>query len=266
MNILDTIVGYKRKEIEQNRDLYPIKLLEKSIYYNSPCVSLVKYLNRADLFGVIAEIKRASPSVGDLHPHVSVEKLSIGYMQHGASALSVLTDKQFFKGSLNDLKIARKFNFCPVLRKDFIIDEYQLHEARSYGADVVLLIARILTPERVKALALQAQALGLEVLLEVHSADEVHTHLCEEITLVGINARNLDTLKIDPTHHEEILSILPNKVTPIAESGIREASELARLKKVGFQGFLIGETFMRTTDPARTCGELIRKAKDLYAH
>src|SRR3954468_733795 len=141
MNILDQIISHKRKEVDERKSLYPLKLLEKSIYYNSPVVSLKKYLLREDKVGIIAEIKRKSPSRGMINQHVSIERTSIGYMQAGASALSVLTDKEYFGGTNEDLNTARKFNYCPILRKDFFIDEYQIYEAKSIGADVVLLIA-----------------------------------------------------------------------------------------------------------------------------
>src|SRR5262249_23227520 len=154
------IVEQKRKEVAERKSLYPVKLLEQSIFFASPAVSLKKYVQRKDLSGIIAEIKRKSPSKGPLNPHISVERTSIGYMQAGASALSVLTDKEFFGGSNEDLMVARKFNYCPILRKDFTIDEYQIIEAKSIGADAILLIAAIMEPQRVLALASFAHTLG----------------------------------------------------------------------------------------------------------
>ena len=153
MNILDQILAHKRKEVDERKGLYPVKLLEQSIYFATPAVSLKKYLLREDKSGIIAEIKRKSPSKGIINPHISVERTSIGYMQAGASALSVLTDKEFFGGSNEDLTLARKFNFCPILRKDFVIDEYQVIEAKSIGADAILLIAAALEPGRIKELS-----------------------------------------------------------------------------------------------------------------
>src|SRR5580700_3378362 len=151
MNILDEIIANKKKEVEERKSLYPVKLLEKSIFFTSPVVSLKKYLLRDDKEGIIAEIKRRSPSKGVLNQHISIEKISIGYMQGGASALSVLTDTKFFGGTNEDLIIARKFNYCPILRKDFTIDEYQIIEARYIGADAILLLANVLTPAQVEA-------------------------------------------------------------------------------------------------------------------
>src|SRR5688500_15119050 len=152
MNILDQIIAHKRKEVSDRKSLYPVKLLEQSIFFSSPTVSLKKYVQRKDKTGIIAEFKRKSPSKGIINAHASVERTTIGYMQAGASALSVLTDKQFFGGSNEDLVVVRKFNFCPIIRKDFTIDEYQIVEAKSIGADAILLIAAVLDPERSKAL------------------------------------------------------------------------------------------------------------------
>ena len=168
-NILDQIVAHKREEVAKRKEIYPVKLLEQSIYFNTPTVSLSKYLRRPDKLGIIAEFKRRSPSKGDINPYASVEEVSIGYMQAGASALSVLTDTHFFGGKNEDLTEARKFNYCPILRKDFVIDEYQIIEARSIGADAILLIAACLEKAEIKSLAALAQSLGLEVLIEIHN-------------------------------------------------------------------------------------------------
>src|SRR3954468_7885378 len=153
MNILEKIISQKRKEVDERKSFYPVKLLEKSIYYSSPVVSLKKYLLRDDKVGIIAEIKRKSPSKGVINQHVSIERTSIGYMQAGASALSILTDTEFFGGKNEDLTVARKYNYCPILRKDFTIDEYQVVEAKSIGADAILLISAILDPMQAKQLA-----------------------------------------------------------------------------------------------------------------
>src|ERR1700754_4995261 len=161
MNILDQIIVHKQKEVSEAKSLYPVKLLEQSIFFSSPTVSLKKYVQRDDKTGIIAEFKRRSPSKGVINAYASVERTTIGYMQAGASALSVLTDKQFFGGSNEDLKTVRKFNFCPVLRKDFTIDEYQVIEAKSIGADAILLIAAVLDPALSKTLTAFAHSLGM---------------------------------------------------------------------------------------------------------
>src|SRR5688572_19192414 len=185
MNILDQIIEYKRKEVSERKELYPVKFLEQSIYFGTQPVSLKKYIQREDKSGIIAEIKRKSPSKGVINPHVSVERTSIGYMQAGASALSVLTDKQFFGGSNEDLTIARKYNFCPILRKDFTIDEYQIVEAKSIGADAILLIAAVLSSDQINKLTGFAHSLGLEVLLEVHDEEELKSNLETGADLIG---------------------------------------------------------------------------------
>lgn len=259
MNILDTIIATKKTEVLERQALYPQKLLEQSPFFQGETVSLKKYLARCDLSGIIAEIKRASPSAGTLNQHFSVEKLSIQYMQAGASALSILTDKNYFKGSLEDLRTARKFNFCPILRKDFIIDEYQIIEARSYGADVILLIAACLTPAEAKRLARFSKSLGLEVLLEIHTKEELHTHLCSDVDCVGVNNRDLKTLKTDITTSLELIGEIPSGVTPVTESGISTPEAFCTLRDAGYKGFLIGEHFMKTSDPARALTHFMRK-------
>jgi indole-3-glycerol phosphate synthase len=198
MNILDQITEHKRKEVDQAKSLYPVKLLEQSIFFSSPTVSLKKYVQRDDKTGIIAEFKRRSPSKGVINAYASVERTTIGYMQAGASALSVLTDKQFFGGSNDDLKTVRKFNFCPILRKDFTIDEYQIVEAKSIGADAILLIAAILKPNEVKSLTRFAHSFGLEVLLEVHDEEELRSNLDSGADLIGVNNRNLKTFHPAP--------------------------------------------------------------------
>src|SRR6187200_1712301 len=192
MNILDQIIEHKRKEVSERKELYPIKFLEQSIFFGSQPVSLKKYIQREDKSGIIAEIKRKSPSKGIINPHVSVERTSIGYMQAGASALSVLTDKNFFGGSNEDLTVARKFNFCPILRKDFTIEEYQIVEAKSIGADAILLIAGILNHAKIKSLSELAHSLEMEVVLEIRDESELYSALNEFTDIVGVNNRNLN--------------------------------------------------------------------------
>ncbi len=257
MTILEKILSHKREEVKTNKELYPAKLLEQSTFFPTPCVSLVKYLARTDLVGIIAEIKRKSPSKGFINKHIAVDELATGYMQAGASALSVLTDQTFFGGSSADLTLARKNNFCPILRKDFIIDEYQLIEAKSIGADVVLLIAAALTPAEVSALSKKAKTLGLEVLLEVHSEEELQSNLIPTVDLIGVNNRNLSDFSMDLSLSERLSSKIPDRYTKVSESGIDSADAILRLRRAGFRGFLIGEAFMKTSKPARACEELI---------
>lgn len=262
MNILDQIVAYKKQEIAERKELYPIKLLEKSLYYSSPTVSLKKYLSRKDKSGIIAEFKRRSPSKGIINAYASVEEVSIGYMRAGASALSVLTDTQFFGGSSEDLKTARKFNFCPILRKEFIINEYQIYEARSIGADAILLIAEILQEKEVKQLAELAKSLDLEVLMEVHSKDQLQK-ATDAVNIIGVNNRNLETFEVDINTSYDLLRYIPNDIFKISESGISNPEVVFRLKEAGFNGFLIGELFMKSSHPGKKCLKFINEVNQL---
>lgn len=259
MNILDQILSSKYKEVEERKSLFPQKLLEQSIHFGVIPVSLRKYLQRPDKSGVIAEIKRKSPSKGVINDRISVERISIGYMQSGASALSVLTDKIFFGGDNEDLLLAREYNFCPILRKDFVIDEYQIIEAKSIGADAILLIAVALTPERLKELASFAKSLQLEVLMEVHDLSELQKNLHPEIDLIGVNNRNLKSFETDVNTSIELASHIPSEFVKVSESGISTPQVVADLKPHGFEGFLIGEAFMQQSRPELACAEFIQQ-------
>ncbi len=261
MDILQKIVDFKRKEVDERKGLFPIALLEKSTYFDGKPVSLKKYLMREDKTGIIAEIKRKSPSKGDINPYVSVERTSIGYMQAGASALSILTDKEFFGGKNEDLMLARKFNFCPILRKDFMIDEYQVIEAKSIGADVILLIAAVLSPAEINTLATLAKSLGMEVLLEVHSIEELERSIHPNIDVIGVNNRNLKTFEVSLQNSLDIVPHIPSDFVAVSESGIKTAQDVVNLKRVGFKGFLIGENFMAHSRPEIACKEFIEDVK-----
>jgi indole-3-glycerol phosphate synthase len=263
MNILDKILAHKHTEVEERKSLYPVKLLEQSIYFPSPTVSLKKYLLREDKSGIIAEIKRKSPSKGMINPHVSVERTSIGYMQAGASALSVLTDKEFFGGANEDLTTARRFNFCPILRKDFIIDEYQVSEAKSIGADAILLIAAALDPVRLMQLADFAHSLQLEVLLEVHDEAELKASLGVSVDLIGINNRSLKTFEVNTETSKRLSEFIPDSIVKVSESGIESPEAIIELKKYGFRGFLIGQVFMQSSRPEMVAKEFIRELRRL---
>lgn len=184
-------------------------------------------------------------------------------MQAGASALSVLTDTNFFGGTLDDLTTARRFNFCPILRKDFMIDPYQVIEAKSKGADVVLLIASAITPTQAKDLGDLAHSLGLEVLLEVHSEEELTSHIGDHVDLIGVNNRNLADFSVSIETSLKLAQKIPSGFTKVAESGIDDAATISILKAAGFSGFLIGEAFMKTTNPAAACRTLIEQAQRL---
>jgi indole-3-glycerol phosphate synthase len=262
MDTLQTIVEYKKKEVAEKKSLYPVKLLEKTIYFNSPCVSFKKYLQRNDLTGIIAEFKRKSPSRGFINKYADIEKTTLGYMQAGASALSVLTDTNFFGGKNEDLTTARKFNFCPILRKDFIVDEYQIIEAKSIGADVILLIAAVLDKEYIKNYTKLANDLGMEVLLEIHGEEELYK-IIPEIEVVGINNRNLKTMEVSIQNSLDILPKLSSSILKISESGIKTAEQLVQLKITGFNGFLMGEFFMKHGRPEEACMQFIKEVKQI---
>jgi indole-3-glycerol phosphate synthase len=263
MNILDKIIAHKHKEVAERKSLYPVKLLEQSIFFSSPTVSLKKYVQRKDKSGIIAEIKRKSPSKGTINSNVSIERTSIGYMQAGASALSILTDKEFFGGSSDDLTMARKFNFCPILRKDFIVDEYQIVEAKSIGADAILLIAAALPVKRLNELALFAKSLGLEILMEVHTAEELTSNHEAEVDLVGVNNRDLKTFVVSLEISKKLAPFMPKEKVLISESGIDSPAAIVELRKHGYEGFLMGETFMKHSRPEQAAKDFIEELNQL---
>ncbi|AEV34060.1 Indole-3-glycerol phosphate synthase [Owenweeksia hongkongensis DSM 17368] len=259
MNILERIINHKKKEVAERVSLYPTTLLQRSPYFQTTPLSLVLYLKRPEGHGIIAEIKRKSPSKGAINLYVDVEQTSIGYMQSGASALSVLTDNEFFGGSNADLTTARKFNYCPILRKDFIIDKYQITEAKSIGADAILLIAAALTPEQCRTLAKYANDLNMEVLLEVHNRNEIESYLNEYVQLVGVNNRDLRTFETRLETSLNLAEIIPDSFLKISESGLKTPKDVELLKQHGYSGFLMGERFMQEANPAKACSEFIRQ-------
>ncbi|TGE26120.1 indole-3-glycerol phosphate synthase TrpC [Hymenobacter aquaticus] len=258
--ILDKIVAHKRREVAERQSLVPAKLLERSLYFNSQPLSLRKYLQRDDLSGIIAEFKRKSPSKGWINQHAPVERTTLGYMQAGASALSVLTDAEFFAGKNEDLIVARRFNYCPILRKDFVVDEYQILEAKSIGADAILLIAAVLTPEEVLRFGQLARSLGLEVLLEVHDGEELARTLHPDaVNLVGVNNRNLHDFSVSLDTSKELAEQIPAEFVKVTESGLTSAAAITELRAFGYRGFLIGEAFMRSSRPEKACYALVQE-------
>lgn len=259
-NILQAIKDFKLTEVNNNKAITPIAKLAQSKYYESPTLSLKQYITRPDKSGIIAEFKRKSPSKPNINLYANPEEVTIGYMQAGASALSVLTDNNFFGGSSEDLITARDFNYCPILRKDFIVDEYQIHEAKSIGADAILLIAEILTPSEIKQLTAIAHSLHLEVLLELHNESQLAKYN-PDIDLIGINNRDLKTFEVDFNTSIQFTNQLPADKVKIAESGIRTTADIDLLKASGFNGFLIGELFMKNSKPALACRDFINDSK-----
>lgn len=263
MSILKTIVDYKRTVVQESKLLTSINELEKSFSFGNQPISLKAFLKKEDHVGIIAEIKRGSPSTGIINSNVDVKHLSNAYIQSGASALSILTDTKFFGGTNTDVEIARQVNECPILRKDFIIDEYQIVEAKSIGADCILLIAACLSPKECKELAVFAKSLQLEVLLEVRTKEEIDSHINEFVDIIGVNNRNLKDFKTDIANSKVLFEYLPKELVKISESGISKASQILELKQVGFDGFLIGGFFMKHEEPGKACATLINNYKKL---
>jgi indole-3-glycerol phosphate synthase len=262
MNKLQEIVIEKRKQVEEDKRHFPVEMLKRSFYYKRECVSLQDSLAKKDKSGIIAEIKKKSPALGEINPDVTIKKLSVGYAHAGASALSVLTDRKFFGGSNADLATARKYNSCPILRKDFVIDAYQVIEAKSIGADAILLIAAILSKEEIVELTDLAHALGMEVLLEFHAQVELEK-VYEKVDIIGVNNRNLETMKIDNAMSKTMAKLLPIGIIKISESGIEDPITVLELKKLGYDGFLIGSYFMTHREPAKACAEFIQQINTL---
>jgi indole-3-glycerol phosphate synthase len=261
MNILDKIIEFKRREVEQKKKDVPVKTLEASRFFNRQELSMKQHLLDDDSTGIIAEFKRRSPSKGVINANADVVNVTAAYASAGAAALSILTDTEFFGGSNADLERAR-INHIPLLRKDFIIDEYQIVEARSIGADVILLIAACLTPSEVRRLADFARRMRLEVLLEIHNEQEL-AHICDECDLVGVNNRDLKRFSVDINRSLELADSIPANKVIISESGITDTDTIQRLRAAGFRGFLIGENFMKEKDPAVAFAAFVKHLKTL---
>lgn len=260
MNILDTIVKRKQEEVSYKKSRTGEKELIKTSGFERKCFNLSEFLKDAQFSGIIAEFKRKSPSKPTINLLADVNKITIGYTKNGASALSVLTDADFFGGSDSDLIQARDNNQIPILRKDFVIDPYQILEAKSIGADAILLIAEILTKNQVNELSKVAIDCGLEILMEVHTSDQIKKYH-DRIRNIGVNNRNLKTFITDIRYSKEIFAHLPADAVKISESGIDEPKTAIELKRIGFDGFLIGECFMRTKDPVQSFGDFVQTIK-----
>jgi indole-3-glycerol phosphate synthase len=257
MNILDKIVAQKRMEVAAAKAGKKQREFEKDPLFTRSGLSLAAALRSTPTPGVIAEFKRQSPSKGTINDQVTPEVVTAGYTAAGAKCLSVLTDTPFFGGTFEDFAKARAANpATPMLRKDFMVDEYQLFEAKSMGADVILLIAACLSPAEVRHLAQKAHELNMEVLLEVHDSEELSQSLCDEVDMVGVNNRNLKTFTTTIDTSLKLVEQIPATFVRISESGLKDAETIIRLFRQGYQGFLIGETFMKTPDPAAALANL----------
>ncbi len=247
-NILDQIIADKRVEVALRKQQRSIAEMEKESAFARTCLSLKQNL-LASQSGIISEFKRKSPSLGWIHQHADVVRVTEGYSEAGASGISILTDEPYFGGTPADLLAARPQVTCPVLRKDFVIDAYQLYEAKAMGADVVLLIAAALSVKETLELARTAHDLGLEVLLEVHNAEEIG-HTNDYVDMLGVNNRNLKTFEQSIQTSFELAALIPDQFVKVSESGISKIETVRELRKVGYRGFLMGENFMKEDNPA----------------
>jgi indole-3-glycerol phosphate synthase len=264
MNILDKIIAHKQKEVDLRKRNVTVSMLEKSANFSRTCFSMVKALQQPGASGIIAEIKRKSPSQGIIHPHVSIENISTGYARAGASSLSILTDQEFFGGTDEDLILARSLNQIPILRKDFVVDEYQLFEAKSIGADVILLIAASLSPDEIKQFVRTAQGLGMEVLLEVHDESELLSNLESGANMIGVNNRNLKTFEVSVDISRQLIQKIPQAIVKLSESGIDSVDVVRELRSLGFDGFLMGQNFMKHKEPEVACKKFIDELKNAH--
>ena len=261
MNILDTIIVKKKIEVAERKSDKSTAELEKMPFFKKKALSFKDFLLRKDKTGIIAEFKRQSPSKGIINNTSAVVDVTASYVKYGASAISILTDKEFFGGSLNDL-LEATVNEVPVLRKEFIIDEYQLIESKAYGAEIILLIAACLTKDEVKNLSGFARNIGLNVLLEIHNESELD-HICDAVDVVGINNRDLKSFKVDINQSIDLAKKIPPDKLKISESGIGDIKTIQLLKEHGFSGFLMGEKFMKEQNPGEAFKDFVKELRGM---
>ena len=259
MNILDKIIDFKKELVARNKQFISVEQLMQEPDFSRATFSLKEFLLDESKTGIIAEFKRKSLSKGIINDKADVVEVTKAYTDNGASCLSVLTDTEFFGGTADDLRKAR-VNEIPILRKDFIIDTYQITEAKAIGADVILLIAACLTRENVQELAFFAKSLNLEVLLEIHVEEELQ-HICAEVDCVGVNNRDLKTFTVDVNRSIELSKQIPADKIKIAESGIDSIETIGIFKDAGFKGFLVGENFMKNENPGLAFQQFVQKLK-----
>ncbi|MGK0385614.1 MAG: indole-3-glycerol phosphate synthase [Patiriisocius sp.] len=257
MTILETITSYKQEEVSAKRTAFPIGVLKQSELFNRTCFSLVKGV--AEGSGIIAEHKRRSPSKSVINENILLPEVVKGYAAAGVSAISVLTDTKFFGGSLEDLLLARARVNIPLLRKDFVVDPYQIYEAKAYGADAILLIAACLEEIQLQEYAALAKELGMEVLLEIHNEAELKKSLHPTVDLLGVNNRNLKTFEVSLNTSKMLSASIPDTYVKVSESGLSTIEAIQELQPYGYKGFLIGERFMKTEDPGKSAAAFINK-------
>lgn len=257
MTILDKITADKIKEVALRKSLIPVSQLEQSVLFERATASLAKAVRAGS--GIIAEHKRRSPSKSVINNSLSVQDVASGYEQAGVSGMSVLTDGKYFGGSLDDLLLARAAAQFPLLRKEFIVDEYQILEAKAYGADAILLIAATLSRKQIEQFSTFAKSLGLDVLCESHNEEELQKSIMPSVDMLGINNRNLKTFEVSLETSKELIKQIPDEFVKVSESGISSVEAIKELKPHGFQGFLIGENFMKTDNPGESAATFIKQ-------
>lgn len=258
MDILEKIVTDKKRELQLKKTVIPLMQLENSYLFQRKPLSLSERLRNSKT-GIIAEHKRRSPSKSVINQNSSVQDIAIGYMNAGACGMSVLTDAKYFGGSLDDLLLARAVVDFPLLRKEFIVDEYQVIEARAHGADTILLIGAVLSRKQIKVLSELAKSLGMDVLLEVHNEEELVNSLMPSLDMLGVNNRNLKTFEVNIETSVALSQHIPPEFVRVSESGISSVSAIKMLRELGYQGFLVGETFMKTENPGESAREFINQ-------
>ena len=259
MNILDKIVIDKRKEVKAKKIVLPVDFLQKSPLYSRNVISLSESIKSGS--GIIAEFKRRSPSKQVINHARSVIDVVKGYEKAGVSGISVLADTKYFGGAIDDLLQARTAVDLPILRKEFIIDTYQIYEARSFGADAILLIASILTEQEIINFSNLAHQLEMEVLLEIHNNEDLYKSDLKNIDMVGVNNRNLKTFELSLETSKRLSDLIPFDKVKISESGISSIEAIQDLKQFGYQGFLIGENFMKTGDPGIAAMQFLKELR-----
>lgn len=259
MNILDKIVLRKKEEVAAAKQKVLVKELEAQPNFMRQPLVFKDFLLDANRTGIIAEFKRQSPSKGIINGKADVAEVTKAYNLAGASVLSVLTDTDFFGGKAEDLHAARAVNQIPILRKDFMIDEYQILEAKAWGADMILLIAAILTPQQIIDFGKLAQSLGLSVLLEVHNQQELQKSICPYLNAIGVNNRNLANFTVNLQTSFDLAAQIPSDFLKISESAINHPETIKQLKTVGYNGFLIGENFMKTENPGQAMANFVKE-------
>lgn len=258
--MLTEIVNTTRLKIVDRKKANPLSNLVKSVQFNAPCYSLSEFITNENLSGIIAEFKRKSPSKGIINGTADVIETTAGYVASGASALSVLTEQDYFMGKNEDLILARSVNKFPILRKDFIVDEYQIVEAKAIGADAILLIAACLDKSELKSYFELATSLGMEVLFEVHAKEELKK-LPNDAVIIGVNNRNLKTMEVSLQTSIDLAKELSSSNILISESGLNSVDDILKLKEMGYSGFLMGEHFMKTPSPALALQQFIDNLK-----